>query len=410
MAVLGCSSKDLQFDLNTSDSPPDATVEPTTEDMEAVTFYEDIQPILNRACIHCHAEAGRSFSMVEADLVVLFADIIARDVAEGGKPPFIGDPSCRDYHGSELFLTQEEIDLFARWAQTDTQIGDTANAQTAPSPESIAPYDVEIHLPQGFDMPDWEDNRCIVYEVGNTQDMRINAMDFYTDNINTVHHAVLYLLPDDWNGTDEIFSCAWSGEQNWTAIAAWRPGAPPIQFAEGNGLPLPPGSRLVSQVYLINETQERHPFNNQATWGINFAQGSGTTYQLKRFELQNYTIPKDATAHQEVSNRIWEHPDAHIIGVLLRSDILNQGQWFKSKGEYGQCIGDIGGNDGLNPMTYIFHEPVPITTGTPLEIGCQWNNSRSNPKMPTPNVYDVPFNYNETGSLCSAELIVEWQQ
>ena len=111
----------------------------------------------------------------------------------------------------------------------------------------------------------------------------------------------------------------------------------------------------------------------------------------------------------ESSDRTWEYPDANIMGVILRSDILNQGQWFHSKGTDGVCIGDVGGNDGLNPMTYIFHEPISITTGTPIEIGCQWNNSRSNPKLPTPQVYDVPFGYNQTGSVCSAELILEWK-
>ena len=410
---FACSTNDLQFDFDASQSNEESTAEPTeeatTEATQEITFYGDIQPVLNRACIHCHTETGRSFSMVNADLVVLFADIIARDAREGGKPPFIGDPSCRDYHGSELFLTEEEIEMFARWVETGKQIGDESNSSDPAPIDSIAPYDAEIVLPQGIDMPDWEDNLCMVYELGNSSDLRINAMTFQTDDINVVHHALLYLVPNDWNGPSDPFSCSWSGEREWKAIAAWRPGAPPIQFKGENGLLLPPNARLMSQVYLINETQEPQQFQSQALWGLNFGQGGGITYQVQRVEVQDYVIPKDDMAYQEISEQTWGYPDANIIGVLLRSDILNQGQWFRSQGSQEQCIGETGGNDGLNPMTYIFHEPISISAGSSLEIGCQWNNSQSNPKMPSPDVYDVASGYTETGSLCSAELIVEWK-
>ena len=75
-AVLpSCVSKIDTGSSATSNEEPSQEEIPTS-----VTFYEDLQPIINRACIFCHSNNGRSFSMVEPDLVVLFADIIARDV------------------------------------------------------------------------------------------------------------------------------------------------------------------------------------------------------------------------------------------------------------------------------------------------------------------------------------------
>ena len=379
------------------------------ESTQVVTFYEDLQPIINRACIFCHSENGRSFSMAEPDLVVLFADIIARDVRERGKPPWIADPSCRDYHGSGLYLTEAEIDKFEIWAQTGTPLGDSNNAQAAPPMESIAPYDTEIILTPGFDMPDWEANICIFQNLENTSDLRIQALEFATNDINVVHHSTLFLLPNNWNGSSEPFPCSWAGEQDWKTLAAWRPGAKPIQFSEGQGFQLPPNSKLMSQVYLINEQQQPHPFDKEARWGITFAEEEGIGYHVERIEINQYTIPKDATAHIESLERTWNYPDATILGVTLRSDILNQGQWFRFIGDEEQCVAETGGNDGLNPMTYIFTEPISITNGEPFEIGCQWNNSHSNPKLPTNQPNDVFFGYNSSGSLCSAEFIVEWK-
>ena len=166
---FACNNNDLQFDFEpnqpSSEPSTESSAEPTTEPSQEVTFYEDIQPVLNRACIHCHSESGRSFSMLDPELVVLFAGIIARDVQEGGKPPFISDPSCTDYHGSELYLTDSEIEMFVRWSESGTQLGNESNSSEPTPLDSIAPYDTEIALPSGFDMPDWEDNRCIVYEL-----------------------------------------------------------------------------------------------------------------------------------------------------------------------------------------------------------------------------------------------------
>ena len=46
----------------------------TTVDKE-LYFYSDVRPVIDRTCIHCHYEGGRSFDMNGHDAVVTLPSI-----------------------------------------------------------------------------------------------------------------------------------------------------------------------------------------------------------------------------------------------------------------------------------------------------------------------------------------------
>ena len=118
--LISCESEEAAFGIATS-------LEATSE----VTWYEDVQPIIEQHCVRCHIEDGVAMGdFRNVDDVIALAPLMHVAMSEGWMPPPTSDPSCRDYYDSEiLHMSDESIRTFARWMNNDYAMGDSANAK-----------------------------------------------------------------------------------------------------------------------------------------------------------------------------------------------------------------------------------------------------------------------------------------
>ena len=106
-----------------SSSESDPVVDQTNS---ALTYYDDIAPILQDHCLQCHQEGGIAaehplgeYATAKSNAAAMAADTAARKM-----PPWsaTSDGSCGEFSGS-LALSDKQIDTISKWAQSGAKEG-----------------------------------------------------------------------------------------------------------------------------------------------------------------------------------------------------------------------------------------------------------------------------------------------
>src|SRR5262245_38164703 len=127
----------------------------TTEQTEkaaarAVTFHEDIAPILFDNCASCHRPiedppspkadssddpicvAGAPFSVLDYGAVRRYARAISSAVQRRAMPPWLPEPGHSEFAG-ERRLRDDQIALIAKWVENGAPEGGPADAPKPPT-------------------------------------------------------------------------------------------------------------------------------------------------------------------------------------------------------------------------------------------------------------------------------------
>jgi hypothetical protein len=388
-------------------NPPDIPDAESTE----TTFYKDVRPIFDRTCNQCHWEEGRSFNMIEPDLPLVWADIIARDVRDGGKPPPTPNPECADYIGGDWHVTEEDMLTLETWVAEGAQIGDEADSSTYTAWESIGPFDMNL-LPENFNIPGTEGYICFHYPLNEVAGSSLTGLQFTTNNEEYIHHSIVYLADSDWSPETNPqvgFDCAYSGTPNWDMIAGWRPGAPPVEFPEGAGVPVSSAQYLVQQVYYtppVGVTEEVVVKPLDFYWGLNFSSQATKSVDASTTVNTDFIIPADETDHSEVDTLTWSGPSTTLIGLLPRTHLLGTGVYVSLQQADGvQCLLEQAGYDFGMPHNIMFLEPFTLEPGDQITYECRWDNSEENDRQMRHPPVDVLGGHGFEQAVCSVSLL-----
>src|SRR3954469_23192556 len=111
LGITACGSK-------SDDTPTKGDDTPTKED-SALTYYDDVAPILQDHCLQCHQDGGIApFRLDDFATAKAKAGAIAAETQARTMPPWLvtSDGSCGEFSGS-LALSDEQIDTFSQWAK-----------------------------------------------------------------------------------------------------------------------------------------------------------------------------------------------------------------------------------------------------------------------------------------------------
>ena len=392
---------------DTNGSPTDSAQEPTNEEL---TFYGDIRPILDRTCNQCHWEAGRSFQMLDPTFVTAWAPVIHRDIEDGGKPPPTPDPECANYLGDYWHITDQDISTIQKWIDQDCPVGDEAEAPTYSDWDSIGPFDQE--LDPEFSITTTEGYRCFVYMP--EENKTITAMQFSTSDEELIHHSLVYLTDEDYTRPEtsrEDLDCSYSGQEDWKLIAGWRPGAPPIPFSEGQGIPVKPGQKLILQMYYtppIGQYPEDLDLNPDYKWGIKYAESTPQSLYPKRIANFDIMIPADATNHQEKAEYVWNEGKAQLVGILPRTHLYGIGieAEVQKANDVTQCLFHVSGYDFGMPHMLLFSDVIEIENGDVIKYNCSWDNSEGNDRQMRFPPMDIFPGYGIEDAVCYLDFLV----
>ncbi len=350
-------------------------------DDSAITYYEDIRPIVDRACARCHAENTQAFSFNDAATVVGYADLIASETAARRRPPPVADRTCAAYTGDAWYVSDDDIATFAAWAEANTPLGDPANASPPWERTTIGPYDRTLTMPQPWAPTTDNRYRCYELPLGNTAPTYLRGLEVQAGNESIAHFAVVYLLPPGVTTREgrnpQGYDCGGLGEPGWQLLTGWMPGAQGLKFPEGSGLPLPADTRFVFQMH-YRYTAYDAGSTDQSALGLLLA--DSVARPITRLDLgpTGFTIPAGDPNYAETTEMTWTSPDAEVLAVSTRMNHLSAGLEVTA-GTDDACVARYTRYDAFSPYPILLQEPRSIRNGDPLRATCRWNNSDTSP-------------------------------
>ena len=370
-----------------------AGTEPTTD----VTWYEDIEPMVNTYCVRCHQDGGSGIGdFTRQEIFSALAEVALGRIDAGEMPPPAADPDCRDYKASErMWLPDEQRDLLATWIQGGKPLGDERNRVEVDLIEpTLEDADLELTLEfpytPTYSDPDNPANeyRCFYLDHGQSEDFYITAMHPIIDQSSILHHVVVGLVdaddvPSSYDPTVGA-DCIDNSAATDGMLSAWAPGMVPIEFENGEGLRVGKNDRIILQLHYFQNGPDAVGLTDQS--GYAFKTASSVTKQILMVPVGTYDfeIPADDPNHVHTDSTLLNYgldlevygtfPHMHNLGKRLRS-------WAEEPDGTEACIVE-GDFDFDNQLTYMFKEPMRIENGSTVHLECTWDNSSDNPDNP----------------------------
>lgn len=230
---------------------------------DELTFAQTIEPLVQEKCQRCHREGGIApFSLTSYEDVKRIGALAKAKVVAREMPPWgaFDDESCKVTRGfrDDLRLTDEQVDLFARWVDVGMPAGDMSRR---PPPRTFPPdglatktHTFAMAAPYQVAGGAKDDIRCFPIDPGFTEDTWIGASNVVPGDPRVVHHVIVYVDPKGEGpakaGAEGSYPC-FGGPQvsSPSLLLAWAPGVPPTTYGEEAGIKVEKGAKLVAQVH-----------------------------------------------------------------------------------------------------------------------------------------------------------------
>lgn len=248
------------------------------------TWHQDVEPIVTARCAQCHTDGGIGpFELGSYADAAALAPSIAASVAARTMPPWGAVSGHQDYL-ADPSLSDEQIDTVLRWADGGAPEGDPGSPG-----EPLAPLvgpslraDITLQMAEPYtpnaDVAD--DYRCFVLDWQEDDEVFVTGFDVLPGNNRVVHHVAAFLIGPDTIMGDAVFEmlAEWDAAEDGPGytcyggpsgknasqlpiaqIAQWVPGMDGLQFPEGTGLSVLPGSKIVLQMHYNNPPEGPSP-------------------------------------------------------------------------------------------------------------------------------------------------------
>jgi Copper type II ascorbate-dependent monooxygenase, C-terminal domain/Copper type II ascorbate-dependent monooxygenase, N-terminal domain len=380
---------------SSSSTPPDAGA--------PVAYYPDVQALTQKHCEGCHVEGG-----VAPFALLTYADAkaehqaIAAAVQAHRMPPWMPADGCQALEGSRK-LTAAEITTFVDWSLQGAPEGDPGRSIAYTPPDAGLPW-VDITLqPSAPYLPvasEQDDYHCFALDPGLTADQYLVGLDILPGQRPLVHHVLLFAVTaaEAKTADDAQAGPGWTcfgGPGTGSSprlLGGWVPGSSATTFPADTGIQMKAGEVVVMQVHYNLANGGASP--DQTTARLQLARGPiSRPAALVPLANLGFAVPPNATGYSSgisgvstATGTIWGvAPHMHVKGRKI--------QVTAGTG----CLVDVPAWDFRWQQIYFFQTPLPITTGTQVNLTCTWDN-------PTASV--VTWGESTSDEMCLSYLYV----
>ncbi|WP_433930416.1 hypothetical protein AB3662_40935 [Sorangium cellulosum] len=423
----------------------------------APTFHKDIEPLLQKSCLSCHAEGGAapvslsSYASAEA-----LAPLIAEETAARRMPPWGALPTdeCappRPFRG-DLHLSLDEIAMLRAWSDAGAPEGDPADAPAPYTPvaRGLSRTDIELAPRMPFSAAEGPDQfRCFVLDPGLTKAAWVQGYDVLPGNSEVVHHALLYIdarreseALGGESGSYECFGGVRLSEA--TLLGGWAPGTEAFELPPDIGIALPADALIVMQVhYHPRPGEEPSPDATRVALRLSdgkppralqsvllgnaeapFANGGGLLPGPGDRGSVEFRIPADARGHVERMRFTLDLPipevsiygagvHMHRAGVDVKVEQIHADP--REAGGESTCLVQTPAWDFNWQRIYSYDAPIDelpkLRSGDRIDLRCTYDNTRDNPalaaqlveeRLPAPR--DIALGESTLDEMCVAFL------
>jgi len=333
--------------------------------------------------------AGAPFSVLDYDSVRRHARAIASAVQRRAMPPWLPEAG----HGlfvNERRLRDDQIALIAKWVESGTAEGNSADAPKPPTFSGgwqLGTPDLVLTLPEPYVLqPGSRDvfrNFVIPVPISTTRYVR--AVEFRADRPQVLHHADLAVdlgrVSRALDRADAGPGFATMDDDQVQNVYGWSPGKVPVMESSDNAWTLDPGADLVVLLHMIAGAQSE---TVQPMIGLFLSDTPPTRTPMSvKLESKAIDIPAgDANYVVEDSyvlpvdvDAVSVYPHAHYLGKDMRATAtLPDGS--------EQSLIWIRQWDFRWQDRYRYRSPLFLPKGTRLAMRFTYDNSAANPHNP----------------------------
>jgi peroxiredoxin len=345
-----------------------------------VTYYKDVAPILDTHCVGCHREGEIApFSLTDYDEIVGWGETIREVIDQGRMPPWFASPDHGTFVNNPR-MGEREKELINRWVADGCPEGDPADL-----PRKLAVAD---HTPEPFDaiypMSDEPfnvpatgvvDYQYHAIDPGWTDDHWVRGIEALPGVRSVVHHILIFVERPGAN-----YESIYPGE----LIGGYVPGLQRVEMAEGRGIRIPAGSKIIFQMHYTPNGTAQQDMSHVA---FRFADPADIQYEVSTPRAINimFQIPPGATDYPVVSTYTIRR-DALLLKLIPHMHV--RGKTFRYEAHYpdGQreILLDVPDWDFNWQLQYELAEPKPLPKGTRLVCTATYDNSDANRSNPDP--------------------------
>lgn len=350
---------------------------------DALTFFKDIQPIIQENCVACHTPAGDNIMGMVAPMplrtyreVRPWAKSIAQEVKAKRMPPW---HAAAEFHGvfsNERTLTDEEISTIVQWVKTGARKGQGSDLIPASEPMNAGWTIGEPDLVVPFDEPYWVSDgvrdhyQTITVRLTKEQmpeDRWIKAMQFKPGS-EAVHHIVIF--------TDTPRESMGIGAGMLGGVG---PGTDSTVFPDGYG-------RILESDSMIMFNMHYHKENGPGTgvWDsseIAFVfQDTPVHYSVNwgAVGTMNFSIPPNTSNYEVVATQTMTE-DTTLLALFPHTHLRGKASKYTAYYPSGkeEVLLHVPNYDFNWQTNYIFNEPKKVPAGTKIKVQMWYDNSET---------------------------------
>ncbi|QDT29316.1 hypothetical protein Enr10x_46670 [Gimesia panareensis] len=359
----------------------------------SLTYYKDIQPLIQKHCVDCHRPGTEApFALTTLDEVRNNGAMLAEVVADQRMPPWYGGTAHAEF-ANQRSMSRKERTRVADWVATGMTAGTEpadlkpSLAQTDSSKWLIGQPDLKISMLETHTLPadGYIPYRYTILPYVFPEDTWVSSIEIKPDNPEVVHHCNMaaVTLTKKWD------------ESNF--ITGKVPGSGPTMLPEGLGILIPKGSALALQIHY---TSTGKPEQCRISVGFKYVQGKvQKRYRFLIIKNNKFRIPPEAPHHQ-VSNSKTLKRDAHGIGLFAHMHLRGKDLSFLAHYPEGkqETLLVIPNYSFDWQIGYLWkNQRHFFPQGTRIEAIAHYDNSAFNPFNPDPSatVREGPQTYHE---------------
>ena len=404
--------------------PSGCALEPVAESpASAITFYDNVAPIIQKNCVSCHREGGIApFKLDTIADVKAHAAMIKQTVEQGTMPPWQAAPAVGTTKSpwvNDCSIQPADKDTLLTWLSGPRPLGNIAKApKQLPAIKdgwTLGQPDMIVNMPQALFVPA---TGVIPYkimdaEVKITEDKWVQSVEVVPGAKQVVHHVLIFIRKPGQFSVEDL-------NERASFFAAYVPGTSTAAWPEGLAKKLPKGTVLRFQMhYTTNGTA----VSDQTKLGIRFA-AKAPEHEIKVTGVSNtrFRIPAGDPNYKVVSSlpipmdvkMTALMPHMHVRGKAAKYELVLPDGTRK-------LLLDVPRYDFNWQHTYRYAEPLMVPKNSRIEYTCWFDNSVANKHNPDPK-REVPWGpqtfdemqlgyieYYATGKDDSSELVDEDQ-
>lgn len=379
-----------------------------------VTFASHVGKIVYDHCSRCHHQGEAApFNLTSYADAKKWAPNIAAVTKKRSMPPWKAVPGHGEFSDVNR-LTDEEIELIARWADSGSPRGDVKQEPKAPTyasggwmngkPDLILKPDREFTL--GADGSDVY--REFVIDPGLKETVYVTAMDVRPGNRKVVHHVIAWL--DSYGLSAQAAKRTNDGQPGYNgsgggpgfipggALGGWAPGQSVKRLPEGVGFELKPTDKLVLEIhYHKNGKVEK----DQTEIGLYFSRKPAQRLVNIAWLVNLGIYIKAGQADQTFKRSFRVGEESVCYGIMPHMHYLGRSMkaWVEMPDGTTKPMVYIKDWDFNWQMTYSFKEPLVIPKGSKIWVEAVYDNSEANPNNPNSPPKDVRWGEQTTDEM-----------